>query len=121
MEVRRERRIGAGAGHAGVLISVAGSGGAGLELPLALAQALGLVEVALNPELVPLPGDQLGDGGDLRWHLEGAAEGLGEGSQLRMRSWSVLMVGKSSGASGAGATPGWTARSSGAGRWVAGR
>jgi hypothetical protein len=35
-----------------VLISLAGSGGAGLELPLALGLALGLVEVALDPELV---------------------------------------------------------------------
>ena len=62
-------------------ISVASSGGAGLELGLRLP--LGLGEVALNPEQVPLLGDQLRDGGDLRWHLEGAAEGLGEGRQLR--------------------------------------
>ncbi len=48
-----------------VLISVAGSGGAGLELTLAQALGLGLVEVALDPELVPLLGDQLGDGGDV--------------------------------------------------------
>jgi hypothetical protein len=46
-----------------VLISVAGSGGAGLELTLALG--LGLGEVALDPELVPLLGDQLSDGGDV--------------------------------------------------------
>jgi hypothetical protein len=64
-----------------VLISVASSGGAGLELPLSLA--LGLREVALNPELVPLLGDQLRDGRDVGGHLEGAAEGLREGRQLR--------------------------------------
>ena len=67
------------------LIRVASSGGAGLELPLSLALGLplSLREIALDPELVPLLGDQLGDGGDLRRHLEGAAEGLGEGRQLR--------------------------------------
>jgi hypothetical protein len=61
--------------------SVARSGGAGLELGLRLP--LGLGEVALDPELVPLLGNQLSDGGDLRWHLEGAAESLREGRQLR--------------------------------------
>jgi hypothetical protein len=70
-----------------VLISVASSSGAGLELPLALDLSLGvglrLVEVALDPELVPLLGDQLRNGGDLSRHLEGTAEGLGEGRQLR--------------------------------------
>jgi hypothetical protein len=44
---------------------------------------LRLVEVALDPELVALLGDQLRNGGDLSGHLEGAAEGLGEGRQLR--------------------------------------
>ena len=79
--VRWGRRSGAGCGPAMLRISLAGSGGAGLELGLRLP--LGLGEVALDPELVPLLGDQLRDGGDLRWHLEGAAEGLGEGRQLR--------------------------------------
>jgi hypothetical protein len=46
-----------------VLIRVAGSGGAGLELPLRLGLPLGVGEIALDPELVPLLGDQLGDGG----------------------------------------------------------
>jgi hypothetical protein len=80
-----------------VLIRVAGSGGAGLELPLSLALGLRLVEIALDPELVPLLGDQLRDGGDLR-HLEGAAEGLGEGRQLRrQQATDALMQGSDGG------------------------
>ena len=79
-----------------VLISVASSGGMRLKLPLSLA--LGLREVAVNPELVALLGDQLGDGGDLSRHLEGAAEGLREGRQLRrLQAADALMQGADGG------------------------
>jgi hypothetical protein len=66
-------------------------------LPLSLALGLRLLEVALDPELVPLLSDQLGDGEDVRRHLEGAAEGLGEGRQLRGQQapdalWEVLWL-----------------------------
>jgi hypothetical protein len=56
-----------------------------------------MVEVTLNPELVALLGDQPGDRGDLGGHLEGAAESLGEGRQLRGQQaadplWEVLWL-----------------------------
>ncbi len=58
-------------------ISVPASGSAGLRLPQPLRQVL------LNPGPVALLRDQPRNGGDVRRHLEGATEGLGEGRQLR--------------------------------------
>ena len=55
-----------------------GSGGAGMGL--ALIEALG--QVALDPEGMALLSDQLGDRGGGFGHLEGDAEGAGEGCQL---------------------------------------
>ena len=92
-----------------MLISVAGSGGAGLELALGLA--LCLVEVALDPELVPLLGDQLSDGGDVGGHMEGAAEGLGEGHQLgRQQTADALLGGGAGGPRSGGRTRAVTRR-----------
>ncbi len=70
----RSRRSGA---------SLIRSGGACL---LVLALELWALEPAqeiLNPEAMAVFGDQPGDGGGGVGHLEGTAEGSGEGSQLR--------------------------------------
>ncbi len=86
-----------------VLISFARlSGGADLKLPLALA--LGLIDAALDPELVWLLGYQLGHGGTDCGHLEGARKAWEKaascaGNRLPMRSCSGWMVGRSKGAS----------------------